>query len=82
MSCEFINFTIITKIQNRHKTNANYENLVFDYVEKRMTNYLSFFSLLNQTLNFHNWHLFCVLQNFTILTKIQNSIVLNLNSKL
>ena len=25
------------------------------------TNYLSFFSLLNQTLNFHNWHLFCIL---------------------
>ena len=27
------------------------------------TNYLSFFSLLNQTLNFRNWHLFCVSQN-------------------
>ena len=27
------------------------------------TNYLSFFSLRNQTLNFHNWHLFCILQN-------------------
>ena len=26
------------------------------------TNYLSFFSLLNQTLNFQNCHLFCALQ--------------------
>ena len=26
------------------------------------TNYLSFFSLLNQTLKFNNWHLFCVLK--------------------
>ena len=29
----------------------------------RITNSLSLFSILYQTLNFHNWHLFCVFQN-------------------
>ena len=56
--------------------NANYENLVSDKVEKRVaknllcdschnksgiTNSLPLFFLLYQTLNFHNWRLFCVL---------------------
>ena len=45
----------------RHKTNANYGNLVSKKVEKIVTNSLSFFYLLNQTLNFYNRHLFCVL---------------------
>ena len=33
-----------------------------------ITNYLSFLSLHNQTLNFTNWHLFCVLQTFKFTT--------------
>ena len=50
----------------RHKTNANYGNSVADTVEKKVTNSLSLFSLLYQTLNFHNWHLFYVLQNVSL----------------
>ena len=32
----------------------------------RMTNSLSLFSILYHTLNFHNWHLFCVLQSLLL----------------
>ena len=46
----------------RHKTNTNYGNLMSDKVDKRVAKNLSFFYLLYQTLNFHNWHLFCVFQ--------------------
>ena len=42
----------------------NYFNPTRGSNTSHKTNYLSFFFLLNQTLNVHNWHLFCVLQSF------------------